>query len=66
MQVAFSSIVQAMFLDGLYAVIRMVTGKGYAPKLGVAVPRMMEKAHCLLWVQVRDALRCRFFSLTPV
>jgi ATP-dependent DNA helicase 2 subunit 2 len=53
MQIAFSSIVQAMLLEGLYAVIRMVTGNGYAPKLGIAVPRTSEKAHCLLWVQVR-------------
>jgi len=52
MQVAFSSIVQAMLQEDLYAVIRMVTGNNYAPKLGVAVPRILEKVDCLLWVQV--------------
>ena len=54
MQLAFSSIVQAMLLNGFYAVVRMVTGNNFAPKLGVAVPRVSEQAHCLLWVQVGD------------
>jgi ATP-dependent DNA helicase 2 subunit 2 len=56
-QIAFSSLVQAMLQEDLYAVIRMVTGSNYAPKLGVAVPRMLDKVDCLLWVQVM-----RYFS----
>lgn len=53
MQLAFSSIVEAMIMNDYYAVIRMVTGNNYAPKLGVAAPRRAANAHCLLWVQVR-------------
>lgn len=52
MQVAFSSIVKAMLQEDLYAIIRMVTGNNFAPKLGVAVPRTLEKVDCLLWTQV--------------
>jgi ATP-dependent DNA helicase 2 subunit 2 len=52
-QIAFSSIVQALAQEDLCAVIRMVTSSNYAPKLGIAVPRVMEKTDCLLWVQVR-------------
>lgn len=62
MQIAFSSIVQAMLLNGLYAVIRMVTGNNYAPKIGIAVPRVMEKAHCLLWIQMPFAEDHRNYS----
>ncbi|PVF93424.1 SPOC domain-like protein [Serendipita vermifera] len=51
-QIAFSSIVQALAQEDLCAVIRMVTGNNYAPKLGVAVPRVMDKTDCLLWVQM--------------
>lgn len=54
-QLAFSSIVEAMIQESLGAIIRMVTGNGYAPKLGIAVPRMMEKADCMLWVQVNSS-----------
>jgi hypothetical protein len=34
----------------------MVTANGYAPKLGLAVPRTMENADCMLWVQVCSLL----------
>lgn len=67
MQLAFSSIVRAMAQEELCAIIRMVTLNNSAPKVGIAVPRILEKADCLLWVQMpfaEDNRNFAFQSLT--
>lgn len=49
-QVAFSSIVQAMFEKQAMAIARLVTKSD--PKMGVLMPRVLENVDCFLWVQV--------------
>ncbi|KAF8523097.1 SPOC domain-like protein [Hysterangium stoloniferum] len=49
-QIAFSSIVQAMFEKGAMAIARWA-GRG-DPKMGVLMPRMLDDVDCFLWVQV--------------
>lgn len=50
-QIAFSSIVQAMFEKQAMAITRWVSKSD--PKMGVMMPRVMENVDCFLWVQVR-------------
>ena len=51
-QVAFSSIVQAMFEKGVMAIARMVKLEGSDPKIGVLSPRVWPDIDVMLWVQV--------------
>lgn len=51
-QVALSSIVQAMYDKGVYAIARWVSRDGMDPKMGVLAPNIFTKIDCLLWVQV--------------
>lgn len=51
-QVAFSSIVQAMYERGSAAIARWVTKDGMDPKMGVLVPVLFDKVDCFLWQQV--------------
>ncbi|KAG8834379.1 ATP-dependent DNA helicase II subunit 2 [Serendipita sp. 399] len=61
-QIEFSSIVQAMEEEDLCVIIRMVTSTNYAPKLGAAIPRVLDKLDCLLWVQMPFAEDHRNYS----
>ena len=51
-QVAFSSIVQAMFEKGVLAIARMVRLDGSDPKIGVLAPRVWPDIDLMLWAQV--------------
>ncbi len=50
-QVAFSSLVQAMYQKDLVAVSRW-TGRSGDPKMGLLTPRVWDQIDSLSWVQV--------------
>lgn len=50
-QVAFSSIVQAMYKRKAMAIARWAGRSD--PKMGVLMPRALDNIDCFLWVQVR-------------
>lgn len=51
-QLAFSSIVQAMYEKGVLAIARMVSREGADPKMGILSPVVWPNVDVLLWVQV--------------
>ena len=51
-QVAFSSIIQAMLSRKLVAIARWVSRDQMDPKMGLLIPRELEKVDCLLWMQM--------------
>jgi len=51
-QVALSSIVQAMYEKGVYAIARWTSKDGMDPKMGVLAPNVIGKIDFFLWVQV--------------
>jgi len=51
-QLAFSSIVQAMYEKGVLAIARMVRSDNADPKMGVLSPIVWPDVDVLLWVQV--------------
>ncbi|KAG8220208.1 SPOC domain-like protein [Butyriboletus roseoflavus] len=68
-QLAFSSIVQAMYEKGVLAIARMVSREGLDPKMGVLSPIVWPNVDVLLWVQMPfadDVRRYTFPSLTTL
>ncbi|KAH7883997.1 SPOC domain-like protein [Phlebopus sp. FC_14] len=61
-QIAFSSIVQAMYEKGVMAIARMVGRDGADPKMGVLAPVVWEKVDVLLWVQMPFADDIRHYT----
>ncbi|KIJ59827.1 hypothetical protein HYDPIDRAFT_118081 [Hydnomerulius pinastri MD-312] len=61
-QLAFSSIVQAMYEKGVLAIARMVLRDGADPKMGVLSPVVWEKVDVLLWVQMPFADDVRHYT----
>ncbi|KAF8575921.1 ku80-like protein [Ramaria rubella] len=59
-QVAFSSIVQAMFEKQAMAIVRWVSKSD--PKMGILMPRMLDDVDCFLLVQVPFADDLRKFT----
>lgn len=57
-QLAFSSIVQAMYEKGVLAIARMVRSEGGDPKMGILSPIVWPNVDVLLWVQVYPFLPC--------
>lgn len=55
-QLAFSSIVQAMFDKGVLAIARVVKTPGADPKMGVLSPIVWPNVDVMLWVQVWPSL----------
>lgn len=51
-QLAFSSVVQAMYEKGVLAIARMVRTEGADPKMGILSPIVWPNVDVLLWVQV--------------
>lgn len=51
-QLAFSSMVQAMYDKGVLAIARMVKTEGADPKMGILSPVVWPNVDILLWVQV--------------
>ncbi len=56
-QVIFSSLVQAMLIREVAAIVRWVSREGMDPKMGVLIPREFERVDCFLWVQVRRMVK---------
>ncbi|KAF8547086.1 SPOC domain-like protein [Imleria badia] len=68
-QLAFSSIVQAMFEKGVLAIARMVRTEGGDPKMGILSPIVWPNVDVLLWVQMPfadDVRHYTFPSLTTL
>ncbi|EPQ61200.1 SPOC domain-like protein [Gloeophyllum trabeum ATCC 11539] len=65
-QVAFSSIVQAMFEQGVMAISRWVSRDGADPKMGVLSPSVFESVDCLLWVQMPFADDVRKYTFASL
>ncbi|KIJ21356.1 hypothetical protein PAXINDRAFT_123034 [Paxillus involutus ATCC 200175] len=61
-QLAFSSIVQAMYEKGVLAIARMVTRDGADPKMGVLSPVVWPGVDVLLWVQMPFADDVRHYT----
>ncbi|KAG9310306.1 SPOC domain-like protein [Chiua virens] len=68
-QLAFSSIVQAMYSRGVLAIARMVRTEGADPKMGILAPVPETKVDQLLWAQMPfadDVRQYTFPSLTTL
>ncbi|KAI5986333.1 SPOC like C-terminal domain-containing protein [Pisolithus albus] len=61
-QIAFSSIVQAMYERGVLAIARMVRSDGTEPKMGVLSPIVWPKVDLLLWAQMPFADDIRHYT----
>ncbi|KAI6153115.1 SPOC domain-like protein [Pisolithus tinctorius] len=61
-QIAFSSVVQAMFEKGFLAIARMVRTDGSEPKMGVLSPTVWPKVDLFLWVQLPFADDIRHYT----
>ncbi|KAF9229802.1 ku80-like protein [Gyrodon lividus] len=65
-QLAFSSVVQAMFEKGVLAIARMVSRDGGDPKMGVLSPVVWQSVDVLLWVQMPFADDVRHYTFPPL
>ncbi|KAF9242344.1 SPOC domain-like protein [Melanogaster broomeanus] len=61
-QLAFSSIVQAMYEKGVLAIARMVSRDGADPKMGLLSPIVWQNVDVLLWVQMPFADDARHYT----